>query len=335
MHKISPTPFGYRARTHDREQFHKLLDHLFDLMDQSAPTLRSDTTKGICFAEPSKSHDDKDFLSRDALSTAGQLIEPLIQWAVNHQAGLIINGVENAPSRGGEPANRITKYDYGAAREAANEIRHEEAGAGYDYSNPDFNRRILAEVLSGLHMAFPQELISQIVGALEALDAGEVHSILEPQVGRNQPASTLDELKLNVLEFIAYRQGKGMTARAAKDKVLGYPGGFGDKKGSVSEDTVKSWRKYLQKNHEKGAISDEIDRAYTAGRGFIEKRHSVKKSVEDNVIDLPLHKHSNDEDDSLLRSWEGQYGDAALAEAGERFRKIWRGKGNNEGWFTP
>lgn len=196
--------FMGRQRSRAPEELHKRLDHLFAVKNESAE------------------HPDKYRLSKYTLGAAGLLIGPLIEWAVNHQAGLVIDDME-VPwrSRPRKPITKGKKQDDDAER----------AGAQYDYGNHVANRRILAALIDGLGSALPRGawvLVQGAVDAFEALDAGQTMDIFSPSTThRDEHAWAQDQAKLKALEYLACWRGTGMKPGVAQRDVL-EKFGYGD-----------------------------------------------------------------------------------------------------------
>lgn len=183
--------------------------------------------------------ENKDYRSCDALVTAGELIGPLIQWAVNHQAGVVLNGTDGAPD--------------------ANDHRHEQDGASYDYSDPVINRRILARLLGALAPALPCQLIFQATDALSALDYGEVQPLFEPVVtGLEGPAYTLAMLRLQAVGYVEFRRGRKENRSDALWHVADAYG--------CSDDAIDTWeRRDLPKIFGRRSVKDLMQRARNHG----------------------------------------------------------------------
>ena len=182
--------FQYRTRggEPDRDLINDLVEELLQLQAETHPSA------GVA--------PYKDRSSRRALSKASNLVSMLAGWAIDHQAGLRINGTEPWPVPPGGVADDDPAYK--AVQEAADDHRHEAAGSEYlgwfrTVRDPKTDRAVLAALLDSLAPAVPSSLFSDASRALRALSFGEVQPLLQPDTtGGHGPAYTLNSCRLSV-----------------------------------------------------------------------------------------------------------------------------------------
>ena len=146
---------------------------------------------------------DKDHKSRLALLHAEELVERLAGWAIDHQVGLVLEGL---------PKGAATPFDgkITPAQEMADDHRHESRGSDYDFTDSRLNRRIMAALLFANPGAFPIELAIEADKALLALDVGEVHALVRPRQVSGQEGRTLTKWILRGWALLHFEFLRGM-----------------------------------------------------------------------------------------------------------------------------
>lgn len=240
--------YRHRGGFVDDETVLKIVHHLRELEQKTQPS--------------SGSHPDKDFDSRLALTLAGNLVDMLVGWAIDHQAGLAINGVASAPV---PPQGHSQEFSgdsfYKKAAEEASDHRHEADGGSYLTScnnDPVSNRRVVAALIHNFSLHAKYVLINASI-ALNALEFGEVQPILKPvKSGRKGAPFSLDRMKLRAIQHIEFRMKRyGATKTSATEIVANAYG--------CNTDAVKKWEALLRKNMGNSVV-DAIYRASCAAR---------------------------------------------------------------------
>jgi hypothetical protein len=136
-----------------------LLGRLKDLYKQSHPRTGAESAKG------------KDHAAFTALNVARELVAAVAGWALDHQVGLALNGLEFVPM---QPSDTKQHPDYLKARQAVNDHSHERSG-GLPHSDldPIVARRLLINLLRLNPGSFHGALTTTTIDALEALDFGD------------------------------------------------------------------------------------------------------------------------------------------------------------------
>jgi|GEM_PF-4051848 len=189
----------------------------------------------------------KDARAAQALALAGLLVDALAGWAVDHHVGLAVNRVayeplDLAPAPGTD----------------ADDDRHEEAGAAYDWSNPAINRRALANLLAANSGGFPYTLVLEAALAVEALDLDRTASIFERRKrGLDDNAATLARLRLRAIEHVIFYDGAGASRTEAEEKVAA---AF-----DVTVEILRQWALRLPYLLGRRRVRDAIGRAEHAG----------------------------------------------------------------------
>ncbi len=172
----------------------------------------------------------KDLNASRALRLAGELLSPLVGWAIDHETGKATKKRKSAVPTIGHDASK-EELD---RQLAANSHDNERIGARYDGKQSTTNRRVAAHFLRMLSEGMNWEAGQHVAGALGSLDFGVVYDELKPiKSGRKQSAIRADNAKLKALAHIEYRRGKGETLEAARSHV--------SEAYRVSDETLKKW----------------------------------------------------------------------------------------------
>lgn len=225
-----------------------------ELLRAYSATAPGDPRTGMAPRDPS----GKDVEARAALQLAGYLLRPLMMWALNHQVGLLLNGVETAPlpPRGAEEG-----AVYVGATRAADDHAHEIAGAAFDGTSPEVTRRAVALALRSLLPDWPPAV--EIADALNALALGEVRPVLAPPIGkraRGGSPSALWAYRMSAIRLAAMLEGaEGLTREAARAMAAE---AFGQ-----DAATLKSWETKLPRRIGPVAAHDLVVRSRAIGGG--------------------------------------------------------------------
>lgn len=190
----------------------QILDQLAELGRQSDPAS----------ADPS----GKDFRAFHALRLAGQLIETVAGWAIDHQAGLAIEGLEFVP-RPPQPLQQSEVYLQ--ARQAVDSHRHEAAGASFNASADPAQREqtwgAAANILSGITAGMRcrgSAAVVLVVEGIKDLENGYPADVFTRPFGRDKRSRTplaVRRLELSAIGFVEFRKAVGFKAEAAVEKV--------------------------------------------------------------------------------------------------------------------
>lgn len=182
-----------------RQRVQEIVKDLLDLEAQTHPQ--------------NPSSDRKELDSIWALVLAGELVEKLAGWAIDHRAGIVANGVTGFPWPEGD-----TK-----AASAANDHRNEEEGSRYlkdrETRDPACNRAILSDIVERSPV-LPSALHLELSRALDALRFGEAYDLLRPTKGLGEKAATLWSLRFDAIRHLHYFMGRDrMNRREAVKRV--------------------------------------------------------------------------------------------------------------------
>jgi hypothetical protein len=198
----------------------------------------------------------KDKAAHEALWVAQMLVGGIAGWAINHQIGLALKGLQFVPF---PTSGTLNSPEFRKARRAVDDHAHEEAGARFRYKNETHAmvaRKALINLLrpgtAGLNISLQQLLLE----ALEGLDYGEVHPLLRPERQSRKKGSAELRAMLRALAFVEYRRGRGSTKEAALREVAC---AFG-----VDTETVGSWENRLAQEFGRLAVAQEISFARNA-----------------------------------------------------------------------
>jgi hypothetical protein len=119
-----------------------LLGRLKTLYEQSHPAAGSESAKG------------KDGAAFDALKIAGSLVEAVAGWALDHQVGLALKGLEFVPL---QPSGTKQHPDYLKARQTVDDHIHEKTGAAALDFDSTVARKLLINLLRANSGGFTDE----------------------------------------------------------------------------------------------------------------------------------------------------------------------------------
>ena len=141
--------------SHSAEYIEVLVSRLLDLRARTDPASTEGTAKG------------KDLLAFEALCVAGDLVEALAGWAIDHQIGLASEGLAFVPL---QPSGTTNHPEYLEARAAVDNHRHEYAGAALRVS-PDgltdltVARQLIINLLQANPGGFPPVIARMLMDA--------------------------------------------------------------------------------------------------------------------------------------------------------------------------
>ena len=181
-----------------------LLDRLRTLAAKTHPDGGPTSAKG------------KDFAAFEALQTAGDLVKALAGWALDHQAGLSMKGLQFVPR---QPSGTRVHPEYRQLRSVVDDHAHEKNGALWNGNlDPLVARRLLVNLLYANPGGAQFALQQMAMGALEALDYGEVQPMLARVADSRKHGLTVRRLELRAVGFVEYRRTRfGNKTRARQD----------------------------------------------------------------------------------------------------------------------
>jgi hypothetical protein len=239
-----------------------LLKRLFELEQHTSPAGGEKTVIG------------KDAHASEALAIAGLLVQAVAGWALNHQYGLALQGLDPAPpqpaktgKRGGDQEERANS-EYVKKRALVDSHEHERAGAAASrkpISDPVVARRLLINLLSANPGGFDPAIQEAAVEALRELRYGETLPLLRPERWYKKRGYRELRLQLRALGFVEYKVALGDARNAAQDAVSD---AFG-----VSSDTLRTWEKrlpaefgHLELEHARSLARKATNRNHVFGR---------------------------------------------------------------------
>lgn len=256
------------------------------LLDQLSQ-LERDTRPSLGF----KSAKAKDLKAFEALEVAGQLVAAVAGWAINHEIGLAVEGLQFVPL---QPPQTKSDPQYLTLKAAVNEHRHEAAGAATHGKrlDPFFLRTCLINLLRPNVGGYPNWLLVTTIDALDALEYGDTHPIFRRSGRKRRLGTKQRRLILKAIGAIHFRRkAYGMSDEQARFNVSESIG--------RSLDTIKSWERSLRKE-----ASLRVRRAI----GFAENHGSW-------VADAISKKHLGEKvDEKRIEAHGASYDDRALAK---------------------
>ena len=274
-----------------RKYLHGLIDDLLRLESETDPKDGEATAA------------DKDLKAFRALQRASELVENVAGWAIAHEIGLALEGLEFVPL-GPSGTNEYPQYQ--AAKARVDDHGHEMAGAevfsvskqGFSRPSPEVERRIwinMCRSMTSSHGCLPYALGAGLVDALQALHFGEAMPLLDPEKVKNRgPRYSLARLELKALEHVEYLKARGFKAGAANDKVAQAYG--------KADRTVRDWGPNLRSELGDLFVTRQLRFAQNGG------------------TNAEAAKGSGDRSGFLVH--DAQYGEEALQKNGQEYRRL-------------
>lgn len=242
----------------------------------------------------------KDIDAFQALRLAGQLVEYVAGWAINHQMGL---GSENLKFVPLQPAGTRSHPQYLLERSIVDSHVHEKTGATFHPeadSNAEVARKCLINLLRANPGAMPTWLQVMTMRGLEALDYGEVQPMFAPLATGRKRDLTVLRLQLEALGMVAFRQKLGSLKKDAVAEVAGVL--------NVGSNTLLSWETRLRSEFGRLEVDRMISFAQNSGSWIKEAR---KRRLQGEEYDF---------DAEDIRRHETDYGDDALMQLGAKYK---------------
>jgi hypothetical protein len=257
---------------------------------------------------------EKDANSRRALKLAGELVGPLIQWAINHQAGQVIRDIGPAVEwRLHRQVDDKLKERTTRRNLAANDHDNERIGASYKGGDPKIDRRLATRVLGLIASGMNFRQGKHLAGALDGLDKGETDQMLRPVRSwrKHQPAS-FDQVRLAALQFVEYRRGLGMKEEEAFDEVACAMG--------CTSDALKQWERRIPKTMDADYVLEHLKLSRICGILVAALTDELRRS------ELSLFQPKLDFDDPDTRERINKhavtYGTEKLELVARKFREL-------------
>jgi len=205
-----------------------LIDQLRDLERKTNPKDGAQSAKG------------KNLAALKSLKIAGDLVNALAGWALDHQAGLALKDLKFVPL---STTKTPEHPDYPNSRSTDDDHRHEWYGrnwVGRDGLpiNPIVARKWLMNLLRAFPSIFDLGLRLDALAALEACDYGEILPMLRATKEGRKINWTILQLQLKAIALVKYREARGIKKFKALQEVAG---AFG-----VSVNTVRTWEPRLR-----------------------------------------------------------------------------------------
>jgi hypothetical protein len=190
----------WSGKARRKKYVRSLLGQLDKLEARSRPNGGASSAKG------------KDLAAFDALETAGKLVRAVAGWAIDHQAGLALEGLSFLPL---QPWQTKTHPEYKTQRDAVDNHRHERNGANLlQIEDARVARRLLLNLLRANPGAFPMTLTLPVVEAIEGLEFGEQSPFFTPIKSGLKAGLCERRLHLRAIAFIAYRVPRALKSGA-------------------------------------------------------------------------------------------------------------------------
>lgn len=215
-----------------------LINRLRDLERKTNPKDGAQSAKG------------KNLAALNALEIAGDLVNTLAGWALDHQAGLALKDQKfvqlraaKTPEQGGSSNVRSTDDDH----------RHEWYGRNWVGRDgfpidPIVARKWLMRLVRANFGIFNLELMLHTLSALEACDYGEIQPMLMATKTNRKVNWTILQLQRRAITFVKGLQARGIKKFKALQEVAGALG--------VSVDTVRTWEPRLRTEFGHMAIAE-------------------------------------------------------------------------------
>src|ERR1700688_1713301 len=232
----------------DDPEVFRILNALDILERESRPCLGADAKR-------------KDMAASDAIAFAGELVDYVAGWAVDHQRGLAQRTLGERTLRKEQfksPIKPNLEPRYPEPEPPDEDHRDEKEGAFRGPLDPAQTRRFLFEFLSGLA---PRLVPRDVVEAIEALDYGDTLPIFQSAHTLKRTGLIEYRAKLKAIMFIEYESKKGIKKRFSVDKVVD---AF-----AVTRDAVKDWKADLRVSLGKCEVEAAIERAHAAGQDYV------------------------------------------------------------------
>ena len=234
-----------------------LIDRLHDLERKTDPKLGAQSAKG------------KNSAAIEALRIASDLVNALAGWALDYQAGLALKdqNVQLSTAEHRDSSNvRAMDDDHQLEWYGRNWIGRLGGGP----IDPIVARKWLMNLVQGLFSIFNLELMLMTLSALEACDYGEIQPILGATKKGRKVNWTILQLQLKAIEFVKYREARGIKKFKALEEVAE---AFG-----VSVDTLRTWEARLRSEFGQPKVAQGLAWAEKLGKDESDAKHPASSS---------------------------------------------------------
>lgn len=242
----------------------------------------------------------KDLAAFQAIRLASRLTELVAGWAIKHQIGLAIQGLEYVP-RGPEDLKEDSSLK--AALEAVDQHAHEYNGHDvvqvFEEQPPKVVQRLLFNIFRP-QANLPYTIYLPLVEGLQALLHGSRPSVFSPLVAGQKKPFKKRVLILRAIGFVAFKHRVGSKKADAEAFVLKAYGAKSDK--------IDSWVKQAKEWFSEWRVRLEVELA--------ERAASV-------VLNYRQMQDSGETGDTVsFESAIAKYDNPAIIAAGEEFRRL-------------
>jgi hypothetical protein len=298
---VCDKPDDYSRRKWERpahdQYVASLIDRLRKLEQQTDPK------------DGQKSAVGKDLAAFEALHVAGELVNAVAGWELDHQVGLALENLEFVPL---QPFGTKDHPEYLAGRKRVDDHAHERSGGTLGALDPISAPKLLINLLGANSGGFHTMLQRMAIDALEALDYGEVQPMFAQTKSGDKRTLRVRRLELRAIAFVEYRYERGLRKYKAQEQVAGALG--------VQKETIKSWEHRLRAEFGDLAVSRTISFARNAARN---EDHTQKTAYKPSLNEARQGVY-NGPPSSAAGEWERQYGADALRDLAVRYREALR-----------
>ena len=183
----------------------------------------------------------KDLAAFKALQVAGQLVDALAGWALDHEVGLALSRLEFLPL-GPQSLRKLPEY-IGAKSQVESHNHERDGGAVFsgvatDRLGPAERRIALRNLLHANPGGFERSLVLDLHEGLESLEWGKPTPLLQPVKSKSHAGLREIRCRLRAICFVEYERGKGVKKFKAQEQAAE---AFG-----VDSETIRSWEKRLR-----------------------------------------------------------------------------------------
>ncbi|UPJ41944.1 hypothetical protein IVB40_32490 [Bradyrhizobium sp. 40] len=278
---------------HNRNRDERLAECIADLEQ-----LRSETDP----AGGASTEHEKDLKAQRALRVAGNLVQLLAGWAIDHLSGLAKNNLD--PQEHEPEEMRVD--DYAAARSLRDLHKYEREGnrERLDLSREQA-RRLLINFMTYNPGAFPESPQCDVLEAFFRIARGDPDDLFKLAQNGSRYNAERVALQLQMLSIIAFRKALNRTPKEeTMDNIIEISQHVGSRIGSI--ETLKKWEQRLRESR-----GDKIVDQYLRHGELMAKR--VKQVKGDRLSGAVTH----DED-----TYAGHLNDASLRDYVVRYGKI-------------
>jgi hypothetical protein len=239
---------------------------------------------------------EKDLKAQHALRSAGNLVQLVAGWAINHQAGLVKDGLTSVAW-----VPEVLRPKFSEKISSVDQHEHERRGGHPDYQLKDIEaRQLLLNLLELNPGAFPMALQGEVVAELFRINFGEPSPMFQVAKSGSKRSLTSVGFQAQSASMVAYRMEMGATWEEATQTVAD---SFG-----ADFNTIKGWEAKAKRKFGKLEIELIKNHARNTARNELKER-------EDKLANKPLARPGY---------YAAQYDDAALAALVKAYKESLR-----------